>query len=149
MIRFPLAAMLAVLAFGCLGCIAQIHYVVPPVESKAAKALADSPQCHVGPALNDVIGIGVSGGGSRAAVYGAAGLEALWEHGMIEHVTHLSSVSGGSIAASYFATNRPSCEEASSEAEHDARQMCKLDEILPHKHGTNAARRGLDSEHDA
>jgi hypothetical protein len=97
-----------------LGCIAQIHYVVPPLE-----APDDPACCQRGEAFQDVVGIGVSGGGSRAAVFGAAGLEALWEHGMIEHVTHLSSVSGGSIAASYFVTNRPACEEAAAEPERE------------------------------
>jgi predicted acylesterase/phospholipase RssA len=118
MIRFPLYFMLAAFAFGSLGCIAQIHYVVPPLEADPSEACS---HCELGGAFQDVVGIAVSGGGSRAAVYGAAGLEALWEHGMIEHVTHLSSVSGGSIASSYFATNRPACEQASSEAE---REMC-------------------------
>jgi hypothetical protein len=114
--RILLYSVLATLAFGSIGCIAKIHYVVPPLEANPAE---DCTHCELGGAFQDVVGIGVSGGGSRAAVYGAAGLEALWEHGIIEHVTHLSSVSGGSIAASYFATNRPACEQASSENERE------------------------------
>jgi hypothetical protein len=104
-------------AFASTGCISQIHHVVPPLEAKPSQGPS---HCEPGGSFEEVVGIGVSGGGSRAAVFGAAGLEALWEHGMIEQVTHLSSVSGGSIASSYFATKRPACEEAGSAAEREA-----------------------------
>src|SRR5581483_3170139 len=62
---------------------------------------------------NDLlIGVALSGGGSRAAYFGAQGLEALagLRHGdrsILQSVTHLSSVSGGSVAASYFAMEKP------------------------------------------
>ena len=55
----------------------------------------------------------LSGGGSRAAIFGAAGLEALGRlraHGggsVLEQSTHLSSVSGGSVAAAYYASRKP------------------------------------------
>jgi hypothetical protein len=117
MIRAAFGFALAAFAFGSLGCVAEIHYALKPLKENPAP---DCNHCDRGEAYQDVIGIGVSGGGSRAAVYGAAGLEALWEHGMIQHVTHLSSVSGGSIASSYFVANRPSCEGAGSEAEQEA-----------------------------
>jgi predicted acylesterase/phospholipase RssA len=54
-------------------------------------------------------------------VYAAAGLEALWEHGLLDRISHISSVSGGSIAASYFVANRPGCDEESTDA---AKQSC-------------------------
>ncbi len=120
MVRLLNGFVLAAFALASSGCttlfIAQIHRVVPTLEEEPP----DVVQCEAGEAVQDFIGIGVSGGGSRAAVYGAAGLEALWEHGMIEHVTHLSSVSGGSIASSYFAANRPDCESGASEEERAA-----------------------------
>ena len=60
------------------------------------------------------IGVALSGGGSRAAYFGASALEALAnipigpdQSSLLEHVTHLSSVSGGSVAASYFVTQKP------------------------------------------
>jgi predicted acylesterase/phospholipase RssA len=61
---------------------------------------------------NLLIGVALSGGGSRAAYFGAAGLKAIaaiqsGEHSLLEQITHLSSVSGGSIAASYFAMFKP------------------------------------------
>src|SRR4030095_11070282 len=51
-----------------------------------------------------LLGVALSGGGSRAALYGAAGLEALARvrttdgASLIEKISHLSSVSGGSIS---------------------------------------------------
>lgn len=55
----------------------------------------------------------MSGGGSRAALFGAASLEALGTvqtrsgQSVLEQVAYLSSVSGGSIAASYYALKKP------------------------------------------
>jgi predicted acylesterase/phospholipase RssA len=61
-----------------------------------------------------LIGIAISGGGSRAALFGAAGLEALAKlpvgppaHSLLEDVSVISSVSGGSMATSYFAAVKP------------------------------------------
>ncbi|MHC4608327.1 MAG: hypothetical protein ACYTAF_15560, partial [Planctomycetota bacterium] len=116
MTRLALLTASAALALASTGCIAQIHYALTPLDSEPS---AEPSECHLGGAFEDLVGVGVSGGGSRAAVFAAAGLEALWEHGVIENVTHLSSVSGGSIAASYFVANRPTCEEAASEAERE------------------------------
>ncbi|MEX0645055.1 MAG: patatin-like phospholipase family protein [Parvularculaceae bacterium] len=56
-----------------------------------------------------------SGGGSRAAVFAAAGLEALAEAGVLHRATHISSVSGGGFAASYFALHRPASREEFAE----------------------------------
>src|SRR6185436_15835581 len=61
-----------------------------------------------------LIGIAISGGGSRAALFGAAGLEALAKvhvgppgHPLLGDVSMISSVSGGSLATSYFAAVKP------------------------------------------
>jgi hypothetical protein len=60
-----------------------------------------------------LIGVALSGGGSRAALFGAAGLEALAGlraadgAPLIEKISHLSSVSGGSLAAAYHALKKP------------------------------------------
>ena len=60
-----------------------------------------------------LLGVALSGGGSRAALYGAAGLEALARvrtadgASLIEKISHLSSVSGGSMAATYYALKKP------------------------------------------
>lgn len=53
------------------------------------------------------VGLAFSGGGSRAAVFAAAGAEALAKRGLMNSVTHVSSVSGGSFAAAYIGLNAP------------------------------------------
>jgi len=61
-------------------------------------------------------GVTISGGGSRAALFGVAGLEALARVQMpdgtsvIDKISHLSSVSGGSLAATYYALKKPDRE---------------------------------------
>ena len=60
-----------------------------------------------------VVGVALSGGGSRAALYAAAGLEALGRlkspqgGSVLEQVSYLSSVSGGGLAAAYYALHKP------------------------------------------
>jgi hypothetical protein len=88
------------------GC-ATAHYVtlVPGTEARDCAVTVPPADLHIGVAL--------SGGGSRAALFGSAGLEALAGVRMpdgssiLEHITHLSSVSGGSIAATHYALRKP------------------------------------------
>src|SRR5262245_39770078 len=60
-----------------------------------------------------LIGVALSGGGSRAALFGAAGLEALAGvrmpdgKSLIDKIAHISSVSGGSLAATYYVLKKP------------------------------------------
>ena len=61
-----------------------------------------------------VVGVALSGGGSRAAYFGAAGLQALAslknetdQLSLLENISYLSSVSGGSVASSYFSILKP------------------------------------------
>jgi predicted acylesterase/phospholipase RssA len=60
-----------------------------------------------------LLGVALPGGGSRAGLFGAAGLEALARVQMpdgtsvIDQISHLSSVSGGSIAAAYYTLKKP------------------------------------------
>lgn len=49
------------------------------------------------------VGVAISGGGSRAANFGAAVLLELQDLGILQKVDVISSVSGGSIAAAYYA----------------------------------------------
>ena len=71
-------------------------------------------QCQTAvPDREVLLGVALSGGGSRAALFGAAGLEALAKlrtadgASVIDKISHLSSVSGGSIAAAYYALKKP------------------------------------------
>jgi hypothetical protein len=65
------------------------------------------------PAQDTLVGVALSGGGSRAALFGAAGLEGLARlrapggGSVLEQVTYLSSVSGGSVAGAYYASRKP------------------------------------------
>lgn len=77
----------------------RIHYVVASPQPAAARAAPPSEETFVGVAL--------SGGGSRAATFAAAALEALHEHGLLAQTTHVSSVSGGGFAAAWWALHRP------------------------------------------
>lgn len=56
---------------------------------------------------SDFIGLALSGGGARASVFGAAAIEALAEEGLMDRVTHISSVSGGGFPAAYYALKKP------------------------------------------
>lgn len=82
----------------------RIHYRWGEADTAPCSACAP-------PMSEEFFGVALSGGGSRAAVYAAAALEALGEEGVLDEVTHLSSVSGGSFAASYYALKRPSTPE--------------------------------------
>ncbi|RFB04833.1 patatin-like phospholipase family protein [Parvularcula marina] len=94
---------MAGLGLALSGCVAfmpdRIHYVWEPDETAAPTTEIVS---H-----DQFVGLAFSGGGSRAAYFAAAGAEALNEAGLLEEVTHISSVSGGSMAASYLATRPP------------------------------------------
>ena len=76
---------------------------------------AERPECMTPAADRDVlIGLAVSGGGSRAALFAAGAFEALSkirvgpdQRSLLEQVSYISSVSGGSMASSYFVTRKP------------------------------------------
>ena len=91
------------------GCFAKVQQL-PVHPDKSSPVFAPLPDQ---PAL---LGLAVSGGGSRAATFAAGALEALagirvqregGEFSVLETVTHMSSVSGGSLATAYFALNKP------------------------------------------
>src|SRR5262249_9209405 len=72
-----------------------------------------------GPCMTDVaaqdllLGVALSGGGSRAALFAEAGLEALARlrtadgGSVINKIDHISSVSGGSLSAIYYIEKKP------------------------------------------
>src|SRR5262245_29570690 len=76
---------------------------------------ADHPDCVTpAPDRNVLIGLAVSGGGSRAALFAAGALEALGrirvgpeQQSLLEQVYYISSVSGGSMASGYFVVRKP------------------------------------------
>lgn len=95
------------------GCFAKIHQL-PAHQDKTSPVFAPLPD------QPRLVGIAVSGGGSRAATFAAGALEALAEipvmeaghpRSVLETVTHMSSVSGGSLATAYYAVKKPSKSE--------------------------------------
>lgn len=101
------------LALVLTGCFAKIHQL-PAHADKMAPVFAPLPD------QDTLVGIAVSGGGSRAATYAAGALEALagiriadggQTRSVLEKVTHMSSVSGGSLATAYYALKKPSKSE--------------------------------------
>jgi hypothetical protein len=81
-------------------------YRLPKAGAEMACITLATPQ-------DTVVGVSLSGGGSRAALFGAAGLEALGRlrapqgGSVLEQVSYLSSVSGGGLAAGYYALHKP------------------------------------------
>ena len=98
----------ALLATGCATAVAYRA----PVAGPQTTCVTPAPERDL------VVGVALSGGGSRAALFGASGLEALARlrapggASVLDQVTYLSSVSGGSLAASYYALNKPPRETA-------------------------------------
>jgi predicted acylesterase/phospholipase RssA len=101
------------LTLALAGCFAKIHQLPahPDPKIPVFAPLADQ---------ETLVGLAVSGGGSRAATFAAGALEALAEirisregkeRSALELVTHMSSVSGGSLATAYFAMKKPSKSE--------------------------------------
>ncbi|MEP5153009.1 patatin-like phospholipase family protein [Planktotalea sp.] len=74
----------------------KIHFRTDPAALPIAPSKGDEQ-------AQPFVGLALSGGGARAAVFGAAGMKALHASGLLTPVTHVSSVSGGGFPASYFA----------------------------------------------
>lgn len=102
MLRFILSAFALLLIAGCAFFMPdRIHYTFDP------RADASCSDCVSARLSSDVIGVALSGGGSRASVYGAASLEILAEEGLLQRATYLSSVSGGGFPAAYYTLKKP------------------------------------------
>ena len=104
-----IGARVAVVGLGLLvltGC-ASAHRVQVQRSDTIGSCAMDTPTDDT------LVGVALSGGGTRAALFGAAGLQALAGvriadgGSLVERITHLSSVSGGSLAATYYALKKP------------------------------------------
>lgn len=94
----------AMLCFGCRA--TPVHTV----------QVTDVPALCITPARDQdvLVGLAVSGGGSRAALFAAGAFEAIGrlaigpeKRSLLEQVSYISSVSGGSMASAYFALKKP------------------------------------------
>ena len=103
-----IAITLACAALGA-GCASAVAIVAKPLTGPAP-CLGEPPQQDL------LVGVALSGGGTRAALFGTAGLEALARvpapggGSVLERVTYLSSVSGGSVAAGLYGSKKPGRE---------------------------------------
>ena len=101
--RAALGVLCALLLTACAS--AQIAHL-PKAGADTACITPATPQ-------DTVVGVSFSGGGSRAALFGAGALEALARMpapqggSVLERVSVLSSVSGGGLAAGYYALHKP------------------------------------------
>lgn len=89
-----------------VGCAAPLSITLP-------RAGPDSTCVVPAPDAGLLVGVALSGGGSRAALFGEAGLEALARlqapggGSVLERVMYLSSVSGGGLPVAYYAKYKP------------------------------------------
>jgi hypothetical protein len=89
-----------------MGCATPQIARLPKAGAEVTCISAPTPQ-------DTIVGVSLSGGGSRAALFGAAGLEALGRlpapqgGSVLEQVSYLSSVSGGGLAAGYYGLFKP------------------------------------------
>jgi hypothetical protein len=85
----------------------------PGNRTRFRRRTAAGPRRSPGPDSDLLVGVALSGGGSRAALFAAAGLEALGRvrvpggGSLLEWAGYISSVSGGSVAAAYYASRKP------------------------------------------
>ena len=101
------ATLLFVLTYSLAGCLTAPVFTV--------KNIPDEPTCTTeSPSKETLVGLAVSGGGSRAALFAAGAYEALGkirvepeQQSLLKQVSHVSSVSGGSLASAYYVLKKP------------------------------------------
>jgi hypothetical protein len=102
-----------VLAFVAPACALLLSACATPEVARFPKADAETTCIWPTEARDTIVGVSFSGGGSRAALFGAGGLEALGRlpapqgGSVLDQVSYVSSVSGGGLPASYFALHKP------------------------------------------
>ncbi len=102
----PALATVLLVALSGAGCASAVAMTAP-------RAVTEAPCVTAGADRDVLVGVALSGGGSRAALFGASGLEALGRvrapggGSVLEQVSHLSTVSGGSVAGAYYASQKP------------------------------------------
>ena len=105
---------LAVVFFGLLLFAGWRHYLDPERFPRTYTLAADTDEVLAArtfpwesdPPRDELLFVAASGGGTRAALYTQAFLQALQAHGELDHVRVISSVSGGGWANAWFATWR-------------------------------------------
>ena len=92
---------------GLSGCLTAPVYTLPATPEPLPCLMPAQSQ-------DTVVGLAVSGGGSRAALFAAATFEALAQlkleagtTSVLDRVSYISSVSGGSLASAYYVLKKP------------------------------------------
>jgi Patatin-like phospholipase len=101
------ATLCLVIGLTASGCVAAPVYMFKPT--------VEHPDClQPAPEREVLVGLSVSGGGSRAALYAATAFEELskmrfgpGQRSLLEQVSYISSVSGGSLASAYYTVMKP------------------------------------------
>jgi len=101
------ATLCLVLGLTASGCVSAPVYMFKPT--------VEPPDClQPAPEREVFVGLSVSGGGSRAALYAATAFEELskmrvgpGQRSLLEQVSYISSVSGGSLASAYYNVKKP------------------------------------------
>lgn len=95
------SAIVTLLLLGLAGCVSATPSLLATVVSSPTHANQTLDQ----EARRDgrFIGLAISGGGSRAAVFGGAMLRELHRTGLLQQVDVISAVSGGALPAAYYA----------------------------------------------
>ncbi len=101
------AALCLVLGLTVSGCVTAPVYMFKPTAGPA-DCVQPAPEREV------FVGLSVSGGGSRAALFAASAFKALSQlrvgpeqRSLLEQVSYISSVSGGSLASAYYNVKKP------------------------------------------
>ena len=95
------SAVLSLLLLGLAGCVSAApgpSATVVAIPTRANQTLDQEARRD-----GRFIGLAISGGGSRAAVFGGAMLRELHRLGLLQQVDVLSAVSGGALPAAYYA----------------------------------------------
>src|SRR5262245_60938112 len=101
--RIALGLVCVIVLTGC----ASAHYYKVPESTVVGPCKTDAPERDL------LLGVALSGGGSRAALYSEAGLEALAQvrladgSSLLSRIDNLSSVSGGSLSGTYYMLKKP------------------------------------------
>jgi len=141
-------AVYLVLVVTLSGCLAAPIYTLP--------AMPEPLPCLTPVQSEDtVVGLAVSGGGSRAALFAVAAFEAMArlrigaERGsLLDSVSYISSVSGGSLASAYYVLKKPAREVPMLNKQGDLTQeyrdfFAEFREVMSHDYEGPLLRRNL------
>lgn len=130
-------ALLVVMMLGYVGYGFYAKLAITHEWNVAGSANVPIPETRDG---NAFTGLALSGGGGRAAVFGAEGMQVLAENGLLDAVTHVSSVSGGGFPAGYMAINPLPSDAAGVAVYFDTLQTVLARDFVSEIFWTQAAR---------